>query len=82
MTTQKLLVITGNQLSHKYFVNQLNSHFNLCVVFIEHFEYPDPLFKVMKKEPFGMSFFLTGKKLRNAYYVSTTVYPLKTIQKF
>ena len=62
MTTQKLLVITSNQLPHKYFVNQLNSHFNLCAVFIEHFEYPDPLFNSNEERVIWNEFFLNRKK--------------------
>ena len=62
MTTQKLLVITSNQLPHKYFVNQLNSNFNLCAVFIEHFEYPDPLFNSNEERDIWNEFFLNRKK--------------------
>ena len=62
MTTQKLLVITSNQLYHKYFVNQLNSHFNLCAVFIEHLTYPDPFFNSSEERAVWDNFFLNRKK--------------------
>ena len=45
MNAPNLLVITGNQLRHRYFVNQLNFHFPLSAVFTEHFEHPETAFK-------------------------------------
>ena len=62
MQNQKLIVITGNQLSHKYFVNQLNKHFNLSAVFIENFEYPIPNFKTEDEEKVWNEFFFLRKK--------------------
>ena len=62
MQNQKLIVITGNQLSHKYFINQLNKHFNLSAVFIEHFEYPIPKFKTEDEEKVWNEFFFLRKK--------------------
>jgi hypothetical protein len=62
MQNQKLIVITGNQLSHKYFINQLNKHFNLSAVFIENFEYPIPKFKTEDEEKVWNEFFFLRKK--------------------
>jgi len=62
MQNQKLIVITGNQLSHKYFINQLNKHFNLSAIFIEHFEYPIPKFKTEDEEKVWNEFFFLRKK--------------------
>jgi len=56
MTSQKLLVITGNQLTHKYFLNQLGSQFELSAVIIENVQYPDHPSTQTKKEKRGMSF--------------------------
>ncbi len=42
MATDKILLITGNDLRHRYFVNHLNHHFPLTGVFIEHLQYPEP----------------------------------------
>ena len=62
MATQNLLAITGNQLSHKYFVNQLVSHFKLSAVFIEKVHYPDPLFNSDKERKTWKEFFLNRQK--------------------
>ena len=66
MQNQKLIVITGNQLSHKYFINQLNKHFNLSAVFIEHFEYPIPKFKTEDEEKVWNEFFFFRKKTEDS----------------
>jgi methionyl-tRNA formyltransferase len=62
MKNKKLIVITGNQLSHKYFINQLNKHFNLSAIFIEHFEYPIPNFTTEDEEKVWNEFFFLRKK--------------------
>ena len=49
MATQNFLTITGNQFPHKYFVNQLGSHFKLSAVFTEKVQYPDPPFNSDKE---------------------------------
>ncbi len=66
MQNQKLIVITGNQLSHKYFINQLNKHFNLSAIFIEHFEYPIPKFKTEDEEKVWNEFFFLRKKTEDS----------------
>ena len=66
MQNQKLIAITGNQLSHKYFINQLNKHFNLSAVFIEHFEYPIPKFKTEDEEKVWNEFFFLRKKTEDS----------------
>ena len=66
MQNQKLIVITGNQLSHKYFINQLNKHFNLSAVFIEHFEYPIPKFKTADEEKVWNEFFFLREKTEDS----------------
>ena len=62
MKNQKLIIITGNQLPHKYFINQLNKHFSLSAVFIENFEYPIPNFKTDDEEKVWNEFFFFRKK--------------------
>jgi methionyl-tRNA formyltransferase len=62
MVTQNLLAITGNQLPHKYFVNQLGSHFKLSAVFIEKVQYPDPSFNSDKERATWKDFFLNRQK--------------------
>ena len=71
MTSQKLLVITGNQLTHKYFLNQLGSQFELSAVFIENAQYPDPPFNSDEERKTWDEFFLirdkTEKSLLQVY---------------
>lgn len=43
MATDKILLITGNDLRHRYFVHHLNHHFPLTGVFFERLQYPEPL---------------------------------------
>ena len=66
MATQNLLAITGNRLSHKYFVNQLVSHFKLSAVFIEKVHYPDPLFNSDKERKTWEEFFLNRQKIEES----------------
>ena len=71
MTSQKLLVITGNQLTHKYFLNQLGSQLELSAVFIENTQYPDPPFNSDEERKTWNEFFLirdkTEKSLLQVY---------------
>ena len=71
MTSQKLLVITGNQLTHKYFLNQLGSQFELSAVIIENVQYPDPPFNSDEERKTWDEFFLirdkTEKSLLHGY---------------
>ena len=62
MASQKLLVITGNQLVHKYFLNQLGSQFELSAVFIENVLYPDPSFNSAEERKIWDEFFLFRHK--------------------
>ena len=62
MTSQKLLVITGSQLTHKYFLNQLGSQFELSAVFIENAHYPDPHFNSDEERKTWDEFFLIRDK--------------------
>jgi hypothetical protein len=62
MVSQKLLVITGNQLTHKYFLNQLGSQFELSAVFIENTQYPDPPFNSDEERKTWNEFFLIRDK--------------------
>ena len=66
MATQNLLAITGNRLSHKYFVNQLVSHFKLSAVFIEKVHYPDPFFNSDKERKAWKEFFLNRQKIEES----------------
>jgi len=76
MTEKKILVITGNQLVHKYFLNQLGLHFKFSAVFFENTQYPDPLFKSNKERVIWDEFFLnrhkTEKSLLQIYKKSHT----------
>ena len=58
MTSKKLLVITGNQLTHKYFLNQLGSQFEFSAVIIENVQYPDPPFNSDEERKTWDEFFL------------------------
>ena len=62
MTSQKLLVITGNQLTHKYFLNQLDSQLELSAVIIENVQYPDPPFNSDEERKTWDEFFLIRDK--------------------
>ena len=69
MNAPNLLVITGNQLRHRYFVNQLNFHFPLSAVFIEHFEHPETAFKG-NEEKEGWSQFFIGRRKTEEHLLS------------
>ena len=62
MNTPNLLVITGNQLRHQYFVNQLNFHFPLSAVCIENFEHPETVFKGNEEKEGWNQFFIDRRK--------------------
>ena len=62
MASQKLLVITGNKLPHKYFLNQLSSQLTLSAVFIENVQYPDPFFNSDEERKTWDEFFLIRQK--------------------
>ncbi|SVB90406.1 uncharacterized protein METZ01_LOCUS243260, partial [marine metagenome] len=62
MKKNKLLVITGNQLVHTYFLNQLGLHFKLSAVFFESVQYPDPPFKSNRERVTWDEFFLSRHK--------------------
>lgn len=42
MASDKILLITGRDLRHRYFVQHLNHHFPLAGIFFEHLQYPEP----------------------------------------
>jgi len=69
MNTPNLVVITGNQLRHLYFVNQLNFHFPLSAVFTEHFEHPETAFK-KSEEKEGWNQFFIGRRKTEEYLLS------------
>jgi folate-dependent phosphoribosylglycinamide formyltransferase PurN len=58
MLTQNIVVITGNQLAHNYFLNQLRSNFKLTAIFIEKTRYPDPAFNSGKEKEVWDEFFI------------------------
>ena len=62
MKKNKLVVITGNQLVHTYFLNQLGLHFKLSAVFFESVQYPDPPFKSNRERVIWDEFFLSRHK--------------------
>ena len=62
MANQNLLVITGDRLPHKYFVNQLSNHFKLSAVFIEIIQYPTLNFNSEKEKKIWNEFFLNRQK--------------------
>ncbi len=62
MYTQKLVVITGDQLAHNYFINQLRANFNLSAIFIEKNRYPDPTCNSKKEREAWDEFFVNLKK--------------------
>ncbi|MEE3253617.1 MAG: formyltransferase family protein, partial [Nitrospinota bacterium] len=55
-------MITGNQWTHKYFLNQLGSQFELSAVFIENFQYPNPSFNSDEERKTWNEFFLIRHK--------------------
>lgn len=57
MSSQNLVVITGNQLAHKYFENQLGARYKLAAIFREHFEYPEPSFNSNGEKGVWQNFF-------------------------
>ncbi len=62
MANQNLLVITGDRLPHKYFVNQLSNHFKLSAVFIETAPYPTPNLNSEEEKTIWYEFFLYCQK--------------------
>ena len=83
MNTPNLLVITGNQLRHQYFVNQLNFHFPLSAVFTEHFEHPETAFKGSEEKEGWNQFFIGRRKIEeHLLTVVLTIFPLKIFQSF
>ena len=62
MANQNLLVITGDRLPHKYFVNQLSNHFKLSAVFIETVQYSTLNLNSEKGKKIWNEFFLNRQK--------------------
>ena len=68
MYTQKIVVITGDQLAHHYFLNQLRSNFKLSAIFIEKNRYPDPIFNSGKEREAWDEFFISRKKTEESLF--------------
>ena len=62
MAKQNLIAITGDQLVHNYFLNQLSFNFELSSVFIEKTHYPNPFFNSSKEIEAWNDFFLNRSK--------------------
>jgi folate-dependent phosphoribosylglycinamide formyltransferase PurN len=62
MAAKKLLVITGDQFAHKYFLHKLNSIFYISSVLIESIQYPDPTFKSREEKETWDNFFSNRQK--------------------
>ena len=68
MYTQKIVAITGDQLAHHYFLNQLRSNFKLSAIFIEKKRYPDPIFNSRKEREAWDEFFISRKKTEESLF--------------
>jgi folate-dependent phosphoribosylglycinamide formyltransferase PurN len=62
MYTRKIVVITGDQLAHNYFINQLRTNFNLSAIFIEKNRYPDPTYNSIRERKAWDDFFVNRSK--------------------
>ena len=62
MTKQGLVAITGDQLAHYYFLNQLRSNFELSAIFIEKTRYPTPSFNSSEESEAWFNFFESRTK--------------------
>lgn len=62
MYTQKIVVITGDQLAHNYFINQLRTNFNLAAIFIEKNRYPDLTYNSTREREAWDEFFVNRTK--------------------
>ena len=82
MNAPNLLVITGNQLRHRYFVNQLNFHFPLSAVFTEHFEHPETAFKGNEEKESWNQFFTCHRKTEENLLNFSNSNPTQNIPKF
>ena len=58
MGAQNLVVITGDQLRHRYFQNHLNAHFPVSAVFVEECDYPSPVAATDAERQAWESFFI------------------------
>jgi len=56
--TQNLVVITSDQLRHRYFQNHLNAHFPISAVFVEECDYPSPVAATDAEHQAWESFFI------------------------
>ena len=81
MTSQKLLVMIGNQLTHKYFLDQLGSQFELSAVIIENVQYPDPPFNSDEERKTWDDFFLIRDKTEKSLLQVYEIIFLKSIRK-
>jgi len=58
MDAQNLVVITSDQLRHRYFQNHLNAHFPVSAVFVEECKYPSPVATTDAERQAWESFFI------------------------
>jgi methionyl-tRNA formyltransferase len=68
MATKKIIAITGNQLAHNYFLNQLCANFELSAIFIEKNRYPDPTFNSSKEREAWNDFFINRTKTEESLF--------------
>jgi folate-dependent phosphoribosylglycinamide formyltransferase PurN len=68
MTRHKIVAITGNQLAHNYFLNQLRTNFELSAIFIEKKRYPDPTFNSGKEREAWEDFFINRTKTEESLF--------------
>ena len=69
MYTRKIVVITGDQLAHNYFINQLRTNFNLSAIFIEKNRYPEPTYNSIRERKAWDDFFVTRTKKEESLFL-------------
>lgn len=62
MNTQNIVIITSDQLRHRYFVNQLNACFPLSAVLVERIDYPTPISATSEESEAWQSFFIRRRE--------------------
>jgi len=71
----RILVITGEEIRHRYFVNQMNARFPLAAVFTEAFDYPEPKAASTAEEKAWNWFFRRRQEYENRAFGDTSLLP-------
>ncbi len=78
ISSSQILIITGEELRHQYFVNQLNARFPLAAVLTESFDYPEPKAGSEAEKSAWNWFFQRRKKYEELTFAKKNSLPLNT----